>query len=139
MRGRTYRYFSDALFPFGYGLSYTTFAVENGRLDVDAEGRGTLTVDVTNRGSRDGVEVVQLYVRNPSDPEAPLKTLRGFRRVLVKAGETRTVSMALTPETFEFFDSQTNTMRTKPGKYEVLYGTSSADCNLQRALVTIGK
>ena len=139
MRGRTYRYFSDALFPFGYGLSYTTFAVENGRLDVDAVGRGTLTVDVTNRGSRDGVEVVQLYVRNPSDPEAPLKTLRGFRRVLVKAGESRTVSMALTPETFEFFDSQTNTMRTKPGKYEVLYGTSSADCNLQRALVTIGK
>ena len=136
MRGRTYRYFNDALYPFGYGLSYTTFRIHDAQLTLDAEGNGHLTVKVTNTGHRDGAEVVQLYVRNTDDPEAPLKTLRAFQRVDVKAGQTAVVTLPLTRETFEFFDADTNTMRTKDGNYELLYGTSSADSALQHLTVT---
>ena len=136
MKGRTYRYFNDALFPFGYGLSYTSFAIDNGQLTMDNAGNGTLTVDVTNTGSRDGEEVVQLYIRDLQDKEGPLKSLRAFQRVDVKAGQTVTVKLQLTPKSFEFWDSATNTMRVKPGKYELLYGNSSADGNLKRLEVT---
>ena len=137
MRGRTYRYFNDALYPFGYGLSYTTFRIHDAQLTLDAEGKGHLTVKVTNTGHRDATEVVQLYVRNTADPEAPLKTLRAFQRVDVKAGQTAVVTLPLTRETFEFFDADTNTMRTKAGRYELLYGTSSADSALQHLTATL--
>ena len=132
MKGRTYRYFSDALFPFGYGLSYTSFAIGNGQLTMDNAGNGTLTVDVTNTGNRDGEEVVQLYIRDLQDKDGPLKSLRGFERVSVKAGQTAKVVLRLTPKSFEFWDSATNTMRVKPGKYELLYGNSSDNSQLKR-------
>ena len=138
MKGRTYRYFNDALFPFGYGLSYTTFTLGEPTLDVTADGDGCLTIPVSNTGRRDGTEVVQLYIRPTStDPEAPLKTLRGFQRVHVKAGQTTTVTLPLKRQSFEFFDPETNTMRTRPGSYELLYGTSSRDADLKRLKVTI--
>ena len=138
MKGRTYRYFNDALFPFGYGLSYTTFTLGEPTLDVTADGDGCLTIPVSNTGRRDGTEVVQLYIRPTStDPEAPLKTLRGFQRVHVKAGQTTTVTLPLKRQSFEFFDPETNTMRTRPGSYELLYGTSSADGSLHKVQVTI--
>ena len=132
MKGRTYRYFDDALFPFGYGLSYTSFAIGNGQLTIDNAGNGTLTVDVTNTGSRDGEEVVQLYIRDLQDKDGPLKSLRAFERVSVKAGQTAKVVLRLTPKSFEFWDSATNTMRVKPGKYELLYGNSSDNSQLKR-------
>ncbi len=131
MKGRTYRYFEDALYPFGYGLSYTSFEIRNEKLEMRNGGNGTLTVDVSNTGKRDGTEIVQLYIRNLQDKEGPLKSLRGFQRVDVKAGQTKTVKLELTPKSFEFFDPETNTMRTKSGKYEILIGTSSKSSDLQ--------
>ena len=131
MKGRTYRYFSDALYPFGYGLSYTTFKMGNEKLTAAADGTGSLSVDVTNTGSREGTEVVQLYVRDKADTEGPLKSLRGFQRVTLKAGETKTVTIPLTRKTFELWDGVTSTMRTKAGNYEVMCGRSSADNDMK--------
>ena len=135
MKGRTYRYFSDPLFAFGYGQSYTTFAIG----DATIEGQGgsyKVSVPVTNIGQRNGTEIVQLYIRNTADQEGPLKSLRGFQRIDVKAGQSATATIALTPESFEFWDAETNTMRTKPGTYEILYGNSSLDKDLKRLTIT---
>ena len=135
MKGRTYRYFSDPLFAFGYGQSYTTFAIG----DATIEGQGgsyKVSVPVTNSGQHNGTEIVQLYIRNTADQEGPLKSLRGFQRVDVKAGQSATATIALTPESFEFWDAETNTMRTKPGTYEILYGNSSLDKDLKRLTIT---
>ena len=135
MKGRTYRYFSDPLFAFGYGQSYTTFAIG----DATIEGQGgsyKVSVPVTNSGQRNGTEIVQVYIRNTADQDGPLKSLRGFQRVDVKAGQSATATIALTPESFEFWDAETNTMRTKPGTYEILYGNSSLDKDLKRLTIT---
>ena len=132
MRGRTYRYFNDALFPFGYGLSYTTFRVGQATQELQQQtGTMTVSVPVANTGGREGTETLQLYLRYLDDAEAPLKTLRGFQRVTLKAGEERTVTLQLPAERFEFFDPQTNTMRIRPGRYQLLYGTSSRADDLQ--------
>ena len=132
MKGRTYRYFNDALFSFGYGLSYTSFS-----LGEPVVSGLTVTVPVTNTGKFDGTETVQLYIRNLQDPEGPLKSLRAFQRVNVKAGKTATTELKLTDNSFEFWDPETNTMRVKPGKYEILVGTSSQDKDLKKLSITI--
>ena len=143
MRGRTYRYFSDPLFAFGYGLSYTQFEIGEGTLSrtsfsVDeADAKITLTVPVKNKGHREGTEVVQVYVRDMADAEGPLRTLRAFQRVDVKAGATAMAQLTLDARTFELFDTTTNTMRTKPGRYEVFYGNSSQPADLKRLEITI--
>ena len=132
MKGRTYRYFNDALFPFGYGLSYTSFS-----LGEPVVSGLTVSVPVTNTGKFDGTETVQLYIRNLQDPEGPLKSLRAFQRISVKAGMTVTAELKLTDNSFEFWDPETNTMRVKPGKYEILVGTSSQDKDLKKLSITI--
>ena len=132
MKGRTYRYFNDALFPFGYGLSYTSFS-----LGEPVVSGLTVTVPVTNTGKLDGTETIQLYIRNLQDPEGPLKSLRAFQRVNVKAGKTVTAELKLTNNSFEFWDPETNTMRVKPGKYEILVGTSSQDKDLKKLSISI--
>ena len=135
MKGRTYRYFNDPLFAFGYGQSYNTFEIGEAKID----GNGTdyqVTIPVTNTGKCNGTEIVQLYIRDLSDKEGPLKSLRGFQRVYVKAGETATATISLDAKSFEFWDAATNTMRTKPGQYEILYGTSSRDNDLKRMTIT---
>ena len=137
MKGRTYRYFNDALFAFGYGLSYTNFEVKNAKLEKkgNAPTDWTLTVEVDNTGKRDGVETVQVYIRDLQDPDGPLKSLRAFARVSVKAGQKATAVMELDSKSFEFWDPATNTMRVKPGKYEILVGTSSDDKNFKNLAV----
>ncbi len=138
MKGRTYRYFDgEPLFPFGYGLSYTTWKVDGGRWQEHANGGGTVSIDVSNTGSRKGDQTVQLYIRNLQDPNGPLKTLRAFQCVTLNPGQTQTVDLHLTAQSFEFWDPETNTMRTKPGRYELLYGTSSADKDLKKIQVEI--
>ena len=137
MKGRTYRYFTDALYPFGYGLSYTKYEVRGQKAEVGADGNGKVTVEVANTGKMDGTEVVQLYIRNLQDPNGPLKSLRAFERVDVKAGQTSTVALSLNRKSFEFWNAETNTMRVKPGKYEILVGTSSVDQDLKRMEVEV--
>ena len=136
MKGRTYRYFNDPLFAFGYGLSYTTFSIGDAKC-TKQNGGAVLTLDVTNTGKRDGTEVVQVYIRNLADAEGPLKSLRAFQRVEVKAGQTVPVTLTLDSKAFEFFDTETNTMRVKPGQYEILYGNSSQDKDLKKLTITI--
>lgn len=127
MKGRTYRYFEGTpLFPFGHGLSYTTFAY--GKAEVKD---GCLLVPVTNTGRMDGDEVVQLYLNRPDDANGPRKTLRAFKRVHIPAGATRTVSLPLTEETFNWWDTATNTVHPLKGSYKLLYGGSSDDYALQ--------
>ena len=132
MKGRTYRYFDDALFPFGYGLSYTTFELGEPTITPLQNSCYNITVPVKNTGAVDGTEIVQLYIRNLQDPDGPLKSLRAFERVEVKAGQTATVKLSLDRKSFEFWDPETNTMRVKSGKYEILIGTSSADKNFKK-------
>lgn len=133
MQGRTYRYFDgQALFPFGYGLSYTTFNVEKPRYK-----QGKLFVTVANIGKRDGDEVIQMYVRNPRDTNGPKKTLRDFRRIHLKAGESKNIEFDLTHNSFELWDSDTNTMRFVPGDYQIMVGTSSADNDLKSIVANI--
>ena len=133
MKGRTYRYFNDPLFAFGYGLSYTNFEIGEAKI----QGKESITIPVTNVGNRAGTETVQVYIRNLSDAEGPLKSLRAFQRVDVKKGETVNVTLKLDEKSFEFWDPETNTMRTKPGKYEILYGNSSMDKDLKKKTITL--
>jgi len=140
MKGRTYRYFDDALFPFGYGLSYTTFEVNpvNGdAIAVNDKDDVKVNVKVKNTGKRDGAEVVQVYIRDLQDADGPLKSLRAFQRVDVKAGQSQTVTLSLNRQSFEFWDAATNTMRVKPGQYEILVGTSSSNKDLKKQTIKI--
>lgn len=135
MAGRTYRYFKgEPLFPFGHGLSYTTF--EAGKPSYNAR-KGKLTVEIKNTGDRDGEEVVQVYMRNTADTEGPIKTLRAYKRIGLKAGEKQTAVIDLPRESFESWDTATNTMRVVPGKYELMVGNSSADDKLNTIIVKI--
>ena len=123
MEGHTYRYFrGEPLYPFGFGLSYTTFAYGEAKV----KGK-KIIIPVTNTGDCDGTEVVQLYVRKPDDVAGPNKTLRAFRRVAVPAGQTVEVTIPLDKETFLWWDEKAQDMVPVRGNYELLYGGSSAD------------
>ncbi|MGN0281084.1 MAG: xylan 1,4-beta-xylosidase [Prevotella sp.] len=133
MKNRTYRYFKgDALYPFGYGLSYTTFDISK-----PVYKNNKVSVTVKNTGKMDGTEVVQVYMRNLADTEGPLKTLRAYKRVELKAGESKAIEIDFPRESFEGWDINTNTMRVVPGKYELMVGASSADKDLKRTMVTV--
>ena len=140
MKGRTYRYMSDPLFPFGFGLSYTDFAVGTAscnKTQLRTDESLTLTVPVSNTGKRSGTEVVQVYIRKTDDADGPLKSLKAYARVELAAGAKQDVKIELPSESFECFDPSTNTMRVAPGEYELFYGTSSADRDLQSVKVTL--
>jgi beta-glucosidase len=128
-----YRHYDEAgivpLFPFGYGLSYTTFKLS--RLRVEDGGR-SVGVDVTNTGRRAGSEVVQLYIGHPADsavPEPP-NSLEGFAKVQLAPGQTKHVTLKLTPQSFAYWNTAANTWTVQPGTYTVRVGTSSRDLPL---------
>ena len=140
MKGRTYRFMSDPLFPFGFGLSYTTFSIGGATLSKTAikKDEGVrLTIPVTNTGKRDGTEIVQVYVRKVNDTDGPLKTLRGFQRVSVPAGETGQARIDLPPSTFEFFDRASGKMAVTAGEYEMWYGNSSDTRDLKQTRIMV--
>ena len=131
---------NGALYPFGYGLSYTTFDISKGKLNrrsVSAGKNVVLKVDVENTGDCRGAEVVQVYIRKVGDTDGPVKSLRAFHRVELEPGEKQTVSFDLTKDSFEFFDTETNTMRTVPGEYEIMYGNSSDTADENRLSITL--
>ena len=136
MRGRTYRYFlGEPLYPFGYGLSYTTFEYGKAKLSKMAMGKDesvTVTVPVRNSGKIAGEEVVQIYIRRVDDPKGPIKSLKAFKRVSLKPGQSVKVALELPAERFECFDVKSNAMRIMSGKYEILYGCSSRAEDLQK-------
>ena len=120
------------LFPFGYGLSYTTFAFSK-FITVETKGISHsfgILVDVTNTGPRAGAEVVQVYIAAPSAASEPPKQLKGFAKVSLQPGETKQVSVALDPRAFSIWDTKTSQWTTVPGKYIVLVGDSSRDLPL---------
>ena len=117
-------------------MSYTTFEIKNGKIDKKGKNY-ELSVDVANTGKRDGTEVVQVYIRDLSDPDGPLKSLRAFQRVNVKAGKTAKATLELTPKAFEFFDPNINTVHQKTGDFEILYGNSSQDKDLKKLTLSI--
>ena len=123
MTGRTYRYFQgEPLYPFGFGLSYTTF--EYGEARVKGK---SLIIPVTNTGNVNATEVVQLYVKKADDAEGPIKSLRGFQRVQIPAGQTVEVSLPLNEETFLAWSEEKQNMVPLKGTWELLYGGNSHD------------
>jgi beta-glucosidase len=142
--GRTYMYFKgEPQYPFGYGLSYTTFELSNLRTNsetLDPTGSIAVTVDVHNSGSREGDEVVQLYVRFPeSKVDRPPKQLRGFQRVTVPAGETKTVSLELRAADLADWSPEKHAWVVEPGPVELLVGNSSSDRALKfKQTITVG-
>ncbi len=125
MAKRTYRYFDgEPLYPFGYGLSYTSFSYSNPRVDnanVAADGTVTVSVDVTNTGTVAGEEVVQLYLTHPGIAGAPLRSLKGFQRVQLARGQKRTVSFKLGDRNLSIVD-EAGAHRIVPGKVDVWVG-----------------
>ena len=142
--GRTYMYFTgNVTYPFGYGLSYTDFSYSNLRVDkpeVDANGTLHVTADITNRGSKAGATVPQLYVSTPFEPasaQRPIKRLEAFQKVTIAAHRTRRVEFTVRVPTFAFFDETANRYKVDPGAYQLQLATSSAGV-AARASVRVG-
>jgi len=153
MKNRTYRYFTGVpQYAFGFGLSYTTFALGKAKISAKsavapkaAAAKGakagkaaakskpfcTVTVPVTNTGSREGAEVIQVYVKRLDDAGAPIKALKGFQKLTLKPGQTKNAVIALDGEAFEYYDEMIDELSVMPGRYQILYGTSSLDKDLQ--------
>jgi len=137
--GRTYMYFKgQPLYPFGYGLSYTTFKYSNlraGSSKLAKDGSVTVSVDVTNTGSQAGDAVVQLYVKHlGSKVVRPQEELKGFKRVSVKPGETRTVEIPLQASSLAWWDEKLPGFRVEAEAVRVMIGNSSADIQLTTEL-----
>ncbi|MGA7122841.1 MAG: fibronectin type III-like domain-contianing protein, partial [Polyangiaceae bacterium] len=128
------------LFPFGYGMSYTTFAYSDLDATAAADGSVTLTLKVTNTGKRDGDEIVEVYVAPPKSSAArPPKELKGFMRVALAPGETKPISLTLEPRAFAYWDDSKKQWTVDPGPYEILAAASSADIRLRRRLDVAGR
>ena len=135
MENRTYRYFRGTpQYAFGYGLSYTTFEVGKAKItkkSMKSDGSVKITIPVTNTGDREGTETVQVYVKALDYAEAPIKDLRGFAKLSLKPGETAKAEIVLDGESFQYYDPSIDELSTKPGRYQILYGTSSLEKDLK--------
>jgi beta-glucosidase len=130
------------LYAFGFGLSYTSFSIENPRLTktkIGPSGSTQVLVDVTNTGKRAGAEVVQLYIRDlVSSVTRPVKELKGFRKIWLKPGESATVALDITPASLSFFDVNMKYV-VEPGDFEIMVGNSSRDADLTKLILRVTK
>jgi beta-glucosidase len=137
-----YRYFdkeqTEPLFPFGYGLSYTTFNYENLKLNKEKFSKNdtvTVSVDIVNTGNRFGTEIIQLYVQDiESSTDRPPKELKQFEKVKLKPNERKTVELNLNFDDFSFYDDSTRSWVVEPGTFNILLGSSSRDIHLQKEI-----
>ena len=141
--GRTYMYFKgEPLYSFGYGLSYTSFQYANLKSSaprMKADGSAVFSLDVTNTGTRAGDTVVQLYVKHMrSKVERPIKELKGFQRVTLQPGETRTVLLTLTAADLAYWDEKRSAFHVETEPVQVMVGESSADIRLQTTVSVAG-
>jgi len=137
--GRTYMYFKgEPLYPFGFGLSYTTFSYSNLQSSGDhlrGENPVTISVDVKNTGQLSGEEVVELYVKHlDSKVERPIEELRGFKRIAVQPGQTKTVQFPLKAGDLAYWDETNHRFVMEKQKISVVVGSSSADAKLNKTL-----
>ena len=143
LEGHTYRYFrGEPLYPFGYGLSYTTFAYSNLTLNSPTAAPGdtiVIGVDVANTGDRSGDEVVQLYVKDvEASVPRPIKQLVGFQRVNLQAGEKKTITFEVAVNQLGFYNQDIDFV-VEPGTIEMMVGSSSADLPLKTKLEITGE
>lgn len=141
--GRTYMYFTGKpLYPFGFGLSYTRFRYSRLRISsptLPADGAIDISVNVSNVGERDGEEVVQLYTQLPdSKVPRPQRSLQGFKRIAIKAGETRPLHFTLTARQLAYWDDAKHRYRVEDGNVRLLVGASSSDVRLSGTIHTSG-
>jgi beta-glucosidase len=137
-----YRHFDRAgiapLFPFGYGLSYTTFGYHHLRLskkELSPDGSVTASVDITNTGKRAGEEVVELYIHDPKPQiDKPVRELKGFAKVALNPGETKTVQFTVQPRALAYFDTPGHQWKADAGDYEIQIGASSRDLRQKAVL-----
>ena len=131
---------STPLFNFGYGLSYTKYIYSELALsstEMPRDGKVEVSVKVANTGTMDGEEIIQLYIRDLySSATRPVKELKDFRRVALRAGETKTVSFTLPAEKFAFYDKKMN-YTVESGDYEIMVGASSRDEDLMKKIVNV--
>ena len=130
------------LYAFGYGLSYTTFAIQNVRLEkkkIRVNGSTRVMADVTNTGTREGAEVIQMYIRDVvSSVTRPVKELKGFQKVTLRPGESKTVKFDITPDLLAFYDINMKYV-VEPGEFFIMVGNSSRDQDLSKITLTVTK
>ena len=130
------------LFAFGYGLSYTTFTIKNVRLEkkkIRTNGSTRVLADVTNTGKREGAEVVQMYIRDVvSSATRPVKELKGFQKISLRPGETKTVKLDIAPHLLAFYDVNMKHV-VEPGEFFIMVGNSSRDDDLTKVTLTVTK
>ena len=135
MDNRTYRYFTgEPMYAFGYGMSYSDFSFGTAKLSKSKvkAGKGVnITVPVTNNSEIAGDEIVEVYVKSLDNPDAPIKALKAYKRVSVAAGKTANVKLTLVPDSFAYYSEAADDLAVFPGRYQILYGNSSADKDLQ--------
>jgi len=136
--GRPGRYFhskTEPLWPFGHGLSYSTFEYSDLKITPTSSFSAAVSIDITNTGERIGDEVVQLYVRDEYASVArPDKELKRFQRITLKPGEKRTVTFTLDKDAFAFYDEKTGEWIVEPGDFTIMAGSSSADIRISKIL-----
>lgn len=141
MEGHTYRYFrGEPQYAFGYGLSYTDFQFGTAKLSKKAIKAGksvTISIPVTNSGKMDGAEVVQVYVKSLTNPEAPIKSLKAYKRVEIAAGAQQVVKLTLDADAFSYYSADAQDLKPFAGQYKIMYGNSSRDMDLQSLDLTV--
>jgi len=141
MKGRTYRYLrQEPLYPFGYGLSYTTFKYNKIKLSKNNMKVGEtvdLQINIQNAGKMAGDEVVQVYIKNKQDKDGPIKSLRSFKRVNIPAGSSSDFCINLPSKAFESYYEDKQRMDVRPGEYVIYVGSSSREKDLVKISFTI--